>query len=308
MTLATTDVSATMTPKGLAVRLPSGAGCIYVDKDHSYWRLKADGDRGRRLTGVTTVTKVFDIRPDNLLTWAARTNGIGIAEIAAPQIDAIREGNGTAEDLAWLRSADSIWRRLEQQRLTFNDVRERKGTIGTNIHELVFEALARGREVPHLDKLTDEERGYAKAVMAFFLDHSPRAQYVEQIVVDEDLGVAGRLDFYGHLRGCGAPGCPCAGYGNRPGVIDAKTGNYSGSSDHVQVQGYRHLLRQCELGLAEWGALLKLRADGTYDLISAEGEPELFTAGVSLYRAEAALSRAAGKAREARAAARKAAS
>ena len=217
--------------KGLRAIMPSGDGCYYVDSDHSYWRMRPDnGNRGTRLTGVTTVTKTLDVDPKHLLKWAARTNGIGIAMLAAPIIDALVRGDGdrTADELNWLRSADSIWETLEQEQLTYDDVREAKAVVGTNVHERAFQALALGQPVPDLAALTEVERQRAQEVMAFWLDHEPDADLVEQIVLSLEHGVAGRVDFIGKLNArCGDQLCPCQQIelGSR-GVLDAKTGGY----------------------------------------------------------------------------------
>lgn len=282
--------------KGLRVIFPNGTGCYYVDADHSYWRMRPDnGCRGTRLSGVTTVVKTLDTDNSNLLRWAARTNGIGIAALAAPVIDALERGDGdvTAGDLRWLRSADGIWARLEAEQMTYEDVRDRKGTVGDNVHRLAFEALASGRAVPHLDELTEEERGYAKAVMAFWLDHEPEADLVEQILADTEAGVAGRVDFIGTLQSCGRSLCPCGNLAGKRGVLDAKTGKWIGVTEHAQVQGYRNLAAACGHGDTEWAALLKLLPDGTYRLIPSVAAPADFVKALETYRAAGRIKREA---------------
>lgn len=294
------DLGVVDTPKGLKVVLPSGAGCYYVDRDHSYWRLKADGDRGTRLTGVTTIAKVLDTDPSKLLAWAARTNGIGIAQLAAPVIARLREGAAVAaEDLAWLESAQAIWTRLESEKLTFEDVREERAVVGTNVHELAFRALAAGKPVPDLDQLTDEERGYAEAVMAFWLDHDPAASHVEQIVVDPGGGVAGRFDFLGELRErCLDVGCPCHDFLG-PGILDAKTG-FVGPSSHAQIAGYWSLCETSGLPEPAWSAILRLAGDGTYRLERGQAGPEDFRHALAAYRAAGRIKRDSAKAYRAR--------
>lgn len=282
--------------KGVLHRMPSGAAAWYVEEDHehptnnhSYWRHKEDGTSGRRFTGVTTVTKVFDIDPENLIRWGAKTNGTGIAILASDglaldTVDEIRDA------LAWLNSADAIWRALEESKLTYADVRDERGTVGTNVHELAFQALAKGEPVPDYEGLSTEERGYAKGVVQFWLDTEPEAEQVEQVLVDDALGIAGRTDFRGTL-GAGS----YAGKGH--GVVDAKTGRYVMPAHHVQVALYALLAELCGFGSSNWTALLHLHGDGSYTLVPGQATREDALAAVDLYRRHARIVSAERKAR-----------
>lgn len=280
--------------KGVRIILPNGEGCYFVGDEaptdfmrHSYWRLKDDGGRGRRLAGVTSISRTLDLSPDNLMRWAARENGKGISLLAGPVIRSLMAGEGSVapDELAWLLTHEDIWKTLTEHDLTYEDIRDAAATRGTNVHRLAFQALAAGKPVPDYDELTDEERGYAEGVTAFWLDHDPQAEQVEQILVDTQAGVAGRTDFRGMLRRrCSDPTCPCKGvaaYG--AGVIDAKTGGYINSSSHAQVAAYRYLCER-QGWHTGWGALLQLGKDGTYDLIPAEAEPGAFADVLRAYR------------------------
>jgi hypothetical protein len=266
-----------MSDPGERIDLPSGASLYYVDADHSYWRCKEDGSRGRRLTGVTTVCKTLDYDPSKLLGWAAKTQCIGVAERYA-------EGG----DLDWLASQESIWRELESHQLTFEHVRDKAASEGTNVHERALQALALGRPVPDLDSLSDRERGLAKAVVAFWLDHDPKAELVEQIVYSERLGVAGRLDFLGTLS-----------TREGRGVIDLKTGRWISAAAHAQVGGgYPLLAEESGYGEVNWALILQVREDGTYELIPAQGTSEGFQSAVATYREAGRINREASKARK----------
>lgn len=274
---------------GERIDLPSGDSLWYYDADHSYWRHNPKtGKRGRRLTGVTTVCKTLDHDPSNLLRWAARTQCIGIAELYEHVVSG---DDATGLGLSWLGTQESILRELEAHKLTFEDVRDRAAKRGTNVHEVAFQALGMGRPVPDLDLLTDEERGHAKAVMAFWLDHEPESQFVEQIVYSERLGVAGRLDFLGKIKGY-----------EGVGVIDAKTGKYLSAAAHAQVGGGYPLLvvESAFVEKVDWALMLQTHEDGTYELIPAEATAEDFEAAVATYRAAGRINGAAMKARKAR--------
>lgn len=265
------------------IDLPSGESLWYVDADHSYWRHNPEtGKKGKRLTGVTTACKPCDFNPDGLLRWAARTQLIGVAELAEP----LTSDHGA--DLGWLTSQEGIQSALEDAELTFEHIRDRAAKRGSNVHEIALQALALGRSVPDLDSLTEEERGYAQAVMSFWLEEEPEVEQVEQIVYSERLGVAGRLD----LR------CSIASR-DGIGVLDAKTGRYISAAAHTQVGGgYPLLAEESGFGSSEWALILKLSEDGTYELIEAQAEPEDFEAAVDMYRRSARINREAGKARK----------
>jgi hypothetical protein len=278
-------VKGTETDKGLLVALPSGERVYYVDDTHAYYLCKEDGDRGKRLTGVTTITKVFDTDSSRLLNWAARTQCIGIAEAWAA---------GGSSD--WLASADEIWAHLESLGLTFEDVRNKASRIGTNVHVHAFEAMGRGDEVPDFEKLTKDEQGHSNAILKFWLDHEPAAEQVEQIVFSPKLGVAGRLDFRGKLSPCDDLSCPCHKLPKGPGVVDCKTGKYIFAADHLQVAGYRRLSKESGYGDSKWATLLHTRADGTYELVVSQASPQHFNAAVKCYRHVGEVDRKARKA------------
>lgn len=262
------------------IEMPSGIKVCYVDDDHSYWRFNEDtGKRGRRLTGVTTACKSLDIDPTNLLKWAAKTQCEGISQLFKLQ------GGGS-----WMDSGDAIWEETRNFNLTYDDVRDAAATVGTNVHEIGFEALGHGRPVPDLAALTERERGHVEAVMSFWIDYAPEASQVEQIVFSERLGVAGRLDFRGTIKGR-----------TGQGVIDAKTGNYISAAAHVQVGGaYPLLAAESGFGPSDWALILKTFEDGHYELIEAEGTPEDFELAVATYRAAGRINGAANRARKQR--------
>jgi hypothetical protein len=280
LTAAATSVS--LPDQGERITLPSGHSLFYFDADHSYWRVNDQGSRGRRLTGVTTVCKTLDHDPSRLLKWAAETQCIGVVELA--------KAYGDRTD--WLCSQEVLLEELRRHALTFEDVKDRAGKRGTNVHRDVFEALATGRELPDLGSVTFDERMAAEGVIRFWREEQPEAFLVEQIVYSERLGVAGRLDFYGRIK-------------SRPGVgiIDLKTGGFLSAAAHAQVGGgYPMLVTESGWDAPDWAAMLQVK-DGGYTLVEAEGTPESFEAAVACYREAGRINGAATKARKAREAA-----
>lgn len=243
--------------------LPS-ATLWYRDEDHYYAaHNEKTGKKGKRMTGVTTVTKVMDIDPSNLMKWSARTNCIGVAELFRMQ------GGGS-----WLDSGESIWEELNAWSLTYEDVREKAAGRGTNVHERVLQALAAG-EHPDTSDLTEEEAGHARGVIAFWLDHTPQPTLIEQAVCDPEINVAGRLDLLCSIDSR-----------EGQGVIDLKTG-YVGASAHVQAAGYCHLARVSGFDVPDdaWQLILQTSEEGSYKLIDGAATEEDFLDAVRIYRA-----------------------
>lgn len=282
------------------VDLPSGLSLWFIDEhptdrrlNHSYWKHNEEtGKKGTRLSGVTSVVKTLDYEPKNLLKWAAKTQCEGVALLY------LRD---QSEYMPWLTSAAEMWKRLNEEGLTYDHVREAAGDIGTNVHRLAFEALAAGKPGLDFDALTDAEKGRAAAVASFWFDHDPNASQVEQIVYSERLRVAGRLDFRGRLNArCDAPICACQD-ADGIGVIDLKTGGFISAAAHAQVGGgYPLLSEESGFGESNWAAILQVFDDGTYEFFKAESNPERFENAVKTYRDAGETNSAANAARDAR--------
>jgi hypothetical protein len=269
--------------------MPTGVSVAYRDKDHSYWKTceiaggvwKGTG----RLTGVSTVVSPFDFRPDNLMRWAARTNGAGVAALAAEALS-LEHADDIRASLRWLESADSIWSALEDARLLFSDASDAAADRGTNVHKHSLQALAAGRPVPDWASMTEIERGYSRGVETFWMDHDLEPLHSETVVVDPRLGVAGRLDLIARSRKLG-------------GVVllDAKTSGFIPNKHHVQLAGYAHCANECGLIDEFAGAyVLQVGADGSYELIPSQATAESFVMAVKVYREAARIQRDASRA------------
>jgi len=206
-----------------------------------------------------------------------------------------------AERLHWLSSPEAMWRELNEHGLTYDQVRDKAGTEGTNAHRLAFQALAMGAPVPDFKALSEREKLLAREISGFWLDHEPKAYQVEQVVYSARLGVAGRLDFRGVLNAkCDNPICACQD-AEDIGIIDLKTGGFISAAAHAQVGGgYPLLAEESGFGESNWAAILQVSDQGGYEFFKAEGTPEHFENAVATYRDAGRINYAAGKAREAR--------
>lgn len=235
--------------------LPNGEVVYFEPDKHQYFgeikeSKSAKGGysfvKASRLTGVSTIAKYLDANADPLMHWAAKLDQIGIAELAADDMD-------SGASLGWLRSQGAIRARLYDEEATWAHVRDRAAIRGTNVHERIFLALATGTTPPSLSDLTEEERGYGQAVFAWWRDRSPEPIAAEQVTVAHALGVAGRFDFLGNVEGART-------------LVDAKTREKGAvrKSDHVQLAGYEKANTECGLGETERRIALILLPDGSY--------------------------------------------
>lgn len=279
-------------------QLPNGSHVFYRDSDHAYYREVVERKAGwcgkGRLTGVSTVTAPFDFKPDLLMKWAARMNGEGIAVLAAEGLS-LEDADDMRSALRWLESAESIWGALLDAELTYEHLRDASAASGTAIHKHALHALSTGRPVPDLDVLSDEERGCAQGVMAFWLDCDPEPLQSEQVVADLELGVAGRLDLR-CLLGAGR-------YRGETVMVDAKSklgdSRYVPIKHHAQLAGYEHCARVCGVGESDRQLILLVDAEGGYELIEGQADAEDFGFGVEVYRRSARIGSAAKRARKA---------
>ena len=285
--------------------MPNGAVCFYRDDDHSYFtgiepkkKREPEGEwKGcGRLTGISTVSSPFDFNPENLMRWAAKTNGIGIAMLVGEALSADHDAETIRTQLAWLENDVTIWHALEASSLTFNDVREIAAERGTNVHKHSLYALAMGKSISDHEELTDDERGYAHGVEAFWLEHHPEPFQAEKVVMDTDLGVVGRFDLRCRLQAwCGRPRCPCRAVtvGKDMVMLDAKTSGFIPTKHHVQVAGYDWCAIQSGIGgsSAQW--ILQVDEHGGWELIPVRATAQDFMVAVDAYRRAGRINNAA---------------
>lgn len=264
--------------KGELISLPNGTQCYFVESDHSYWRHRPDGGRGRRLTGISTVCGPMDWKPESLMRWCSRLTLDGVARAFG--------GQEIPPDPYVLDQ------RLHEVNLDWESIRDEAAERGTNIHVQMLHALAMGGDIPDLDDLPEEQRGYGQAVMRWWLDREPEVLHAEQVVLDEELGFAGRLDLDCKVtRGVLAP---------ERWIVDAKTSGFIPTKAHAQIAGYD--LGAVTSGLAETPAdrlvILQLCPDGSYVEVTGQATADDFKAAVTVYRAAGRIGGAAKRERD----------
>lgn len=261
--------------KGELIELPNGSRCYWVEDGHAYYRCKPDGNRGQRLTGVSTVCAPLDFRPDALLRWVERLT-----------LEGVSRGFGGQEvpgDPHVLRQ------RLGGLGLNWEAIRDAASERGTNVHVQMLEALATGGEIPDLSTMPIEQRGYGQAVMKWWLDRSPEPLQWEQVVLDEENGYAGRFDLRCTMT---------TPFGPEIQLWDLKTSGFISTKAHAQVAGYDLGARASGIGPSEALWILQVHEDGTYTEIPAQADHADFLAALDVYRRSGRISGAATRARK----------
>lgn len=240
--------------------LPNGSIVYFRESDHVYatqireTKGKWSYVQDSRLAGVSTAVKPLSYDPDSLMHWAAK----------------ITEEGGD-------------WRA----------VRNGRAEVGTNVHKHALAALATGRPTPDFDAMTEDERGYARGVLAFWHDYEPATELSEPVVYSKTHGVAGRPDWVGWISVKGAP---------RRLLIDLKTSesDFIPAKHHGQVKLYDICLDECGFGATDEQWVLTVRPDGTYDEpVRCQATVEDALAALTVYRAAARINGACKRERAA---------
>lgn len=244
--------------------LPNGSIVYYRDPDHVYAteihevQGKWSYVQGSRLTSVTTAIKPLDYDPDGLIRWAVRQS---------------------------------------EQGLDWAQVRKSRAASGTHVHMHALHALAlghltTGQALPNFDALTEEERGYALGVLAFWHEHEPVTEYSEQVVYSAKHRVVGRLDLIAEI-------------GGRRVMVDAKTtaSGFIPVKHHAQGPLYDVCARECGVGGTDAQFILMVFPDGRYELIESLGTHEGALCALATYREAQRISAGMTAQRKARVAA-----
>lgn len=229
------------------------------------------------IPGASGIAKYLDPESDPLMYWATRLERNGIAELASQALAA-------DADLTWLGDERSIKDALEEAKLLWANVRNKRADEGTSVHEEITFALATGGEVPSLSALTDEARGYGQAKLAWWRDRAPEPLAAEQVTVCHSRKFGGTFDLLANLR-LDSPGLPPLPeyyfeLEQRADLepvarvlIDDKTREKPRTykSDHVQLAGYEVANRECGIGASDLRLIVVLLPDGTYHEVWGEG-------------------------------------
>lgn len=248
------------------VTTPSGMRIAYFDKSHRYKIGHEDegvGGSEAEMNFVPSVSTVLDKTvPKSLSGWAERGGVEGALKI-------MREDGGVSIPIdnpeAWLDD-------MKRRGLRFWQRRDQAGLRGTSVHT-AFELLASG-EIPKLSDFPEHERGYIQGIARWWIQTEPDVEHSELMVGSYLHGYCGRLDLIANLGPTG-----------RRGVIDLKTSRAIRETHHFQTAAYRIGVEEAGYGETDFGAILRVSEDGTYEFVETWATAPQFLALLGSYRA-----------------------
>ncbi len=255
-------VSEVTTPSGLSIYYQAGPKRLY------------------RLNGeeVPSVSQVLDILEKGGLSWWGMKVGIqGVFTLANEHGREILVGD-TVEDIVDL---------FKQHKLTVNDVKGKAADRGTNVHTALETWVSTG-VTPDPRFFPQSERGYVQGLVAFINDAHPFARQSELMVASTD-GYAGRFDLFAHLDGevvtkTYPKRSPIRANVSGAWLLDLKTSKSVYSSYHLQLAAYDHAMSECGYGEADEMGVVRVTADGRYELVVGKAGYVDFLHILSAYR------------------------
>jgi hypothetical protein len=160
------------------------------------------------------------------IAWAELASANTPAEIIRPSLIEPARQHFRRGDRKKLKPKSRIEVWVQDHQLTPNDIKEEEGLKGTEVHWLL-EQLGAG-DVPDLDALPEERRGYGRGLYQWYLDLDPVFHEQEMIVGSRRHGYAGRFD-----------ALLTYGRGTRKKLTDLKTSTAVRLSYGVQLSAYK---------------------------------------------------------------------
>ena len=253
-------VSEVTTPSGLSIYYQAGPKRLY------------------RLNGeeVPSVSQVLDILEKGGLSWWGMKVGIeGVC---------LLHESLTGE---WWEHPDAVLALLKENKLTVNHVRDTAADRGTNVHTALETWVSTG-VTPDPRFFPESERGYVEGLVAFINDAHPFARQSELMVASTD-GYAGRFDLFAHLDGevvvkTYPKRSPIRANVSGAWLLDLKTSKSVYSSYHLQLAAYDHAMSECGYGEADEMGVVRVTADGRYELVAGRAGYTDFLHILSAYR------------------------
>lgn len=229
-------------------RTPADISIIYYDNSHRY--KIARGDEPSRF--VPSVSTILDKAiSKNLTGWAERLTVAGIVSLT--QLGRQTERMGP----------DALLAEMHAQGLRYYQKRDDAADRGTSVHR-AFEELAEGK-VPDLKQWPIEQRGYIQAVVRWWLEYDPDVLFAELMVASWKHQYAGRMDLLAKID-------------RHVTVVDLKTSRAIRESHHYQTAGYRVAVEESGYPTPDFGAILRVGDDGTFEYVESHATAEQWIA------------------------------
>ena len=222
---------------------------------------------GEPVVSVTAILGVLGI--EQLAAWGQRTAVAGICELAR------------SRRLYRFDDEDRIFEALKAHGLTTGGVAAKARALGTTVHEAF--ALIAGGETVRADDYPDPEAGYMRALTGGIEALRLRSFVASELVVGSAVhGYAGTLDALIETEHRGRV------------LLDLKTSRGVNDSAHLQLAAYRAAAVECGHEPPDQCVVLRLAADGSFELLEGRATLEQFFAVKAAYEAITALRKALG--------------
>lgn len=171
---------------------------------------------------------------------------------------------------------------LEREGLDWREVRDEAGERGTSAHSIALDVLT-GRQ-RRLSSIEEAHRPYGQAVMRWVADRRPEPHLTEALVASVEHGYSGRFDFYGDVGGAAVR----VDFKSVTDWKDDRGGNrYPPYAENVlQLDLYEGAAVESGYPPADYGLIVRLGPDGTYDEAPFELDPDRGLAVLGAYRAK----------------------
>lgn len=255
---------------------PNGNVIEFYEQPKRLYRIN-----GAEVPSVTTVLGCLD-KP-GLPWWGMRIGAEGIISLLEQRWSA----GESDEDIL----TDPV-AALTKAKATVNHVRDAAGDRGTEAHDALEAYMLDGTE-PDPDSVAPARRGYHVALREFLRDANPIVQDVEVMVgyepTDRFPGFAGRYDLRATIEECEL--VVRSDTGQREvfpaGSVrwDAKTPKGIYGSHFLQLDGYELGAIACGYEPTDYQCVIRLGADGKYEIARNTAPPGSFLRIVHAYQA-----------------------
>jgi hypothetical protein len=276
-------VSQVLTPSELEIFYQAGPKRLYRIRDIAdptgqiiYHDVAGTDDPDFPWIEVPSVSTVLDVLEKGGLSWWGMKVGIAGALCTTAQEELLNDWPGLDGP-----EVDVIVKRLQAANLDVNKVRDKAADRGTNVHS-ALESWVESSVTPNPDLFPENERGYVQGLVAFINDAHPHPLHSELMVASTE-GFAGRFDLLANLDFAGSvvtktypKRAPIRSDVSGAWLLDLKTSKDVYPSYHLQLAAYRQAMTECGYGEADHAGVVRVTADGRYELVESTATFEDF--------------------------------
>lgn len=298
----------TVKEEAVVAKTKSGIEIKYHEKPRRFYEIRQGKDGEWRECDIS-VSGVTDVLNKAGLPWWGMTIGIqslidvwNIGEIRPAQDGKLAVWTGAQYEYA---TVANIVEQFKRKKLTVNDVRDQAGDRGNSVHKALEVYVETGAmPVPEFYPEMDEQgapvRAYVEGLVKFLGDLGPLKSkpQAEIMVGSVEHRFAGRYDMEVVLQEANlvthlpTPAWPKPG--SKPEerrvfkgrtLFDLKTPKGIYASHHLQLSGYEGARIECGMPKTEQQIIVRVGADGNYQVAKNDSTYEEFLLALNLARA-----------------------